>query len=212
MSTFEDIKKVWANNQPPVPGAQPYNQAALERLAKDRVKKHMAASMHYFWASFTLQIIVYALLSHVIIKYGADPQTLWVGLAGMALYLPFTIILMRKFKRMAVLKPVGTTIEGPAPTSLFQYIRTKHDLLQSFYTFKKRYELLLIPLSTAIGVYLTFRLFVPGGVEAHPTGAIITAAITLLCCGLAIFSENKKSFQQPLQQLRELLKEFKTAD
>jgi hypothetical protein len=209
MSTFEDIKKAWVENQSAIPEAQTYNLAMLEKIAKGRVKKHMAASMQFFWASFTFQIIVYALLSHVTLKYGTDRETLLLGITGILLYLPFTIMLMRKFKRIAVLKPVGEAGEDNSKTSLYKYIQRKHDLLQSFYTFKKRYELLLIPLSASIGVFLTFKLFVPGGMEAHPIGAAITFAITLVSCFLAIRSENKKSFQQPLRQLRELLDEFK---
>ena len=164
----------------------------------------MKITMRYFWGAFALQILVYALLSHVILKYGSDAQTLLTGLAGILLFLPFTVILMKKFKQMAVNRPQGNT-----GIPLYDYIVRQQQLLQSFYAFKKRYELVLVPLSSAIGVFLTFKLFVPGGVMQHPMGAIITLGITLISMVLAIRSENKKSFAQPLQDLDQLLQEFR---
>ena len=105
---------------------------------------------------------------------------------------------------MAVNRPQGNT-----GIPLYDYIVRQQQLLQSFYAFKKRYELVLVPLSSAIGVFLTFKLFVPGGVMQHHMGAIITLGITLISMVLAIRSENKKSFAQPLQDLDQLLQEFR---
>jgi hypothetical protein len=99
--------------------------------------------------------------------------------------------------------------EGNSVTSLFNYVMTRYNLLQTFYQFKRRYEFLLIPLSSLIGVFLVFKLYVPGGVEKNLTGAVITFMITVISCILAIRSENKKNFEKPLHHFRELLEEFK---
>ena len=161
--------------------------------------------MRYFWASFGLQILVYALLSHVIVKYGSDDETLLFGIAGILLFIPFTVMLMRKFKRMAVTRPK----DGSTGTSLRSYVQQQYSLLQSFYTFKKRYEFILIPLAAAIGIFLTFKLYVPGGALAYLTSAISIFVITVVSCALAIVSENKKSFEQPLNELQKIIEEFK---
>ena len=204
MSTFEELKKVWEADQETAKGYTPYDHKTLDNIVKSRMKKNMKKSMHYFWGALFLQILVYALLSHVILKYGGDTNTLFLGIAGILLYLPFTILLMKKFKQMAIAKPA----QGNSGRSLYQYVFQQHALLQSFYTFKKRYEVLLVPLSTAIGVFLTFKLFVPGGVEENPTGAIITFLFTLLSMIASIRLENRKSFGQPLHDLKQLLNEF----
>jgi len=208
MSTFEDLKKMWGANQETAQVYKTYDHKTLENIIKSRMKKNMKKSMHYFWGAFFLQILVYALLSHVILKYGADTKTLFAGIAGMLLYLPFTILLMKKFKQMAILKPA----QGNSGRSLFQYVLQQRALLQSFYTFKKRYEFLLVPLSTIIGVFLTFKLFVPGGIEENPAGAIITFLITLSGMVASIHLENKKSFEQPLHDLNQLLNEFQAEE
>jgi hypothetical protein len=85
-------------------------------------------------------------------------------------------------------------------------------LLLSFYRFKKWYELILIPLASAIGVFILFKLYVPGGVQAHWTGAVMTFAITLISCALAIRTENRKNFREPLEQFDRVLAEFRSAE
>jgi hypothetical protein len=199
MSTFKDFKCVWERNIR-TKAHVPFDRTAFTRIVKMRAKKHMNVVMRYFWASFALQILVYALLSHTILKYGSDPQTLLAGLAGIILFIPFTFVLIRKFKAMAVSR-MG---KGTSGTSVHNYVATQYDLLESFYRFKKKYELLLVPASTAIGTFLTFKLYVPGGVMAYQTGALLIFSVAIISCVGAIRSENKKSFDRPLADLRKL--------
>ena len=203
MSTLDEMKKVWDEVRDAGATKKVYDYATVEKIVRSRTKKEINKSMCYFWASFTLQILVYALLSHVIIKYGENMQTLLFAAAGIVLYIPFTIMLMRKFKKMAITKP-----QENSGSALYQYVKKQHGLLTGFYVFKKRYELIMVPLSSSIGIFLTFKLYVPGGVAAHPVGAMIALAITLLSCAWAIMSENKKSFEEPIKELQTVLDEF----
>ncbi len=204
MKTFEELKSVWDVNQNTLSASQAYDQPSLEKIFKSRVKTHTNAAMHYFWASFTLQIIVYALFSHVIVKHWSDIEILGLSIGGALLFLPFTIMLMKKFKAIA-----STELIDHTATSLHQYVLKHHVLLLSFYRFKKHYEFVLMPLSCAIGTILTFKLYVPDGVYEHLTGAGITFIVAVLLCLLAIRAENKKSFDQPIRQVQEILDEFK---
>jgi hypothetical protein len=204
MSTFNELKKMWCEHQEVASVPVHYDHNAIDKIVKTRTKKNINIAMQYFWAAFTLQIIVYAMLSHVMIKHGSDIETLLLAGLGVVLFLPFTVVLMTKFKAMAVTKPEG----GNRENSIYKFVLRQQKLLQSFYNFKRRYELILIPLASAIGVVLTFKLYVPGGLETHLTGAVIAFVITLISCGAAIIKENKKNFEMPLQQLRELLKDF----
>lgn len=206
MLTLEELKTKWGEKQSASPGHTAYDPPSLEKIIKSRVNKHTKTSMRYFWASFTLQVLVYSLLSHVIVKYWQDTEMLYFCIGGIFLFLPFTIMLMRKFKRLASIKP---SRDENAVTSLYDYILRQQAQLRSFYNFKKWYELFLIPLSSAIGVMLTFKLYVPGGVDEHWMGAITTFMITILSCMAAIHSENKKSFKEPIQQLQNILAEFR---
>jgi hypothetical protein len=203
MSTLEELKEQWGKKSASVSSGA-YDESSFQKIVTSRVRKNVNTSMKYFWGSFTLQLIVYALLSHVMVKHWSEADMVLLSVAGIVLYLPFTIVLMRKFRGMAVTKPVNTH-----RSSLQIYVQQHHDLLAGFYRFKKRYELLLIPLSSAIGVWLVFLLYVPGGVAAYPSGAIVSFGFTLLSCAIALASENKKSFEEPLAALKQVLDEFR---
>lgn len=205
MKTLDELKDNWAHASDSSLSTQVYDQQQLENIFRSRVGKHTRASMQYFWASFILQIIVYALLAHVLVKYWPEQDLRLLSISGIALYIPFTYVLLQKFKRMAAARP-GDDPGREAP--LQQYVALQYDMLKKFYRFKKMYELVLIPLVSAIGVVIFFSLYVPGGVDANPVGAAIAFGITLISCVLAIRSENKKSFDGPLSRLRSILDEF----
>ena len=205
MLTLDELKQRWEQNEIATASAV-YSPAALEKLIRSRVKKYTKNSMQYFWASFTLQVIVYSLLCQVIVKYWQRTEIICFAIGGILLFLPFTIMLMRKFKKLATEKPSQGENTG---ISLHDYVLRQETLLRSFFRFKKWYEFFLIPFSSTIGVFLVFELYVPGGVNEHWSGALVTFLITLISCGAAIYAENKKSFVQPIQQLQHILDEFK---
>jgi len=206
MKTLDEIREQCIKSQNNLSSiTQGYSAETLEKMFKKRVMKHTNKAMKYFWASFTLQILVYGLLSHVIIKSWMDVPIMLLGFGGILLFIPFTVMLMKKFKALAK----ASMTQSVGIDTLHDYVLQQHTLLQSFYTFKKRYELLLIPLASAIGTILTFQLFVPGGALENINGVFIAFGLTVFSCLLAIIVENKKSFEQPLKQLKEILDEFK---
>ena len=203
MSTLDTFKHAWHADAPGPAAGPPVDHAGLLAISKARSARQVNRAIQYFWASFTLQIIVYALLSHLFIRFWGVGAVQGLCLAGGLLYLPFTIMLLRQFKRVA-----RAGAAPPAGGSLQARIRQQYESLRAFYRFKTRYEYLLIPLSAALGVWLTFRVYVPGGVPQHAAGAALTYLLTLLGCGWAIRRENRAHFEQPLQNLHDLLEEF----
>jgi len=209
MKTLEELKMKWAEKPSSSPNQSAYDNMSFTKVIKRRINQHTKDSMNYFWAAFVLQMIVYGLLSNVIVKNYRDSDILWLSIGVALLYLPFTIILMQKFKRLAIMKP---SQQHNAAASIYDYVLQQQQLLTSFFRFKIWYEYLHIPVSVAIGVILIFKLYVPGGVYGHVTGATITFIISLLACAIAIKSENKKSFERPIQLLQNVLNEFKQGE
>jgi len=199
MDTLDEMKEKWAKADEKT---VPYNQENFLRLIRLRVKKNLGHSMNYFWASFALQLIVYGFYTHVTLKYMADTRIVMLSLAGMLAYMPFTYVLMKKFKLLATTKPIADQ------TSVRDHIMTQKKLLQDFFRFKMRYEWMLIPLSSLIGSWLVFKIYVPGGPEGSAIGLTITFLVTLASCYLAIRKENQKAFRSPLKEFDELLIEF----
>lgn len=206
MQNLEEIKTNWkGGTQQSRPGD--LDKSAWQTVLKQQAKKQKNLSMQYFWASFIYQIIVYGFLVHVIIKYWGDPMVLLTSVFCLLLYVPFMIVLMQKFKRMAVLKQN----ENPASDlSIKQYIQDQHSLLSSFYAFKTRYEIVLVPFSSAIFVWIFFRFYFPNGVFDYPTASILLFIVVLGACSAAIFAENQRNFKKPMKKLEEILKDMNT--
>ncbi|QMU29624.1 hypothetical protein [Adhaeribacter radiodurans] len=203
---MKELKDKWANSNTAFTAAGAYDQASLQKILVARTHKQQNISMKYFWASLTLQIIVYAMLTNVAIKYWSDTAILGVAAFCALLYVPFTVMLLRKFKQIALLK-MGE--RHTADLTIYEYVTQQHSLLSSFYKFKKAYELFLIPLSSAILIWIFFRIYLPGGVMAHPVGAIICFLLSLGSCLAAIVAENNKRFKQPITHLEAILDELK---
>lgn len=205
MSALDDLKRNWNGNQQASQAAAPYDAETFNHLIQVRMKKQNKMIFRYFWATFTLHVLVYALLSHVMIRYWADTGTLVLGLIGFLVTVPFTAVMLKRYKQMAV-----TRVNRESMASIYAYVSQQRNQLAGFYSFKQRYELMLIPLLSAIGVILVFNLYFPGGVSAFPAGAIITYILTLLSCFFAIQNENKQYFTKPLHELQSILDEYKS--
>ncbi|HEX7014447.1 MAG TPA: hypothetical protein VF191_02995 [Cyclobacteriaceae bacterium] len=203
---MDQFKKDWSAAHSGTAGA--YDPTTFAKIVRSRVKEHTRTAMQYFWASFVLQLIVYALLSHVIVRYWSDRTIVLPAILGVVLFIPFTIILMTKFKAIATARPTATHDPGAGNAPLKEYILHRRDLLSSFYRFKRWYEFILIPLASAIGVFIVFQLYVPGGVAGHQSGAFTILLITLASCAWAIHRENQRNFKAPLAKFDEVLEEF----
>ena len=204
MQNFEEIKRNWKAGTGHT-DSEILDKEKWQNILKQRIKQQKNITMQYFWASLTFQIIVYGFLTHVIVKYWQDISVLVPSAFCLLLYVPFTVILMRKYKRMAVLKQN----EGYASNlSIKEYIITQHILLEGFYKFKTKYEMVLVPLSSAVFVWIFFKLYMPGGVMVYPVGSSLLFIAILAACMAAIIAENKRNFRRPLQQLEEILKDI----
>lgn len=203
MSTLDDYKKKWCKNSPFVASEDTYDLKSFKNMIRMRIKKQNNRIFRYFWTTFALQNLLYGLLCFVMIRYGSDLPIFICCVAGVLITVPFTVYMMKRYKQLAVNK-----LNRDSNASIYEYINRQRDLLLDFFKFKKVYELILIPVSTAIGVALVFDLFFPGGVLASLEVAIILFMLTLIGCFFAIRSENKKYFIQPLDDLQSILDEF----
>jgi hypothetical protein len=92
MENFDEIKKLWSENSLTV------NQVDVDQLISNRIKKVKNNFREYFWASFFYQNLVYGCLAFLIVRYFGRPDIMIPSVAGIVLYIPFTIMFMKKFK------------------------------------------------------------------------------------------------------------------
>ncbi len=200
MATLEELKRQWQSGTHP---ADRYDLKNYKQLIKQKMKKQQNSIFRYFWGTFVYHVMVYAMLTHVLIRYWSDSSVVLAALVGLAVTIPFTAIMVRRFGSMA-----SKRLKTESRESIREFISHQLELLNAYFLFKNRYEWLMIPLQCAVGVFIVFRLFVPGGVQDHPVGAMIVFGLTIISCIAAIRLENRKSFTQPATDLKVLLKEW----
>ncbi|MCX6222582.1 MAG: hypothetical protein NTZ69_16560 [Bacteroidia bacterium] len=202
METFQELQNTWEQNKDDKSFSTVYDQKMLEKIIKSRVSKHTNESIKYFWAAFTLQIIVYSLLTHFGVINLVNDQIPWVSIGGIILFLPYTYMLMKKFKKLA-----KTELKENSAISMREYVNKQQLILQSFYKFKIRYDLFSVPASCALAVLLIYN-YVPEGILNHLVSALPLFIILLIGGFFVIRAENKKYFKLPIQNLKIILEEF----
>ncbi|WP_344973347.1 hypothetical protein [Compostibacter hankyongensis] len=159
--------------------------------------------IQYFRVNLLLQLLIYLLLSYVIVAHRFDPVMVMASVAGIVLYIPFTVFLYKRAQEVISGGP-----NGEATGALYGYLQETRRALLRFYRFKKLSDVILVPLSCTIGTYLTFALFIPGGIRGSIYLALTVFVLTLISCYVTIGTENREKFRKPLQQLKELTDEF----
>lgn len=203
MKQFEDIKQMWECEHNKVKNWQTYDENAVEAVIKNRVKMHKKTVMKYFWTTFILQLSVYAIFSHLFVKSLFSDTILWPCLIVIILFIPFTSMLLKKYKAIAI-----TNLNNNSGSSIKRFLQEHKYHLESFYSFKKLYEWVLVPVCSTIMVILYFQKFVKSENSFKwIIGSMIFISSSLIWY-LLIRWQNKKSFQKPLSQIDETINEF----
>jgi hypothetical protein len=92
------------------------------------------------------------------------------------------------------------------------HIERQYQLLSQFFVLKKRFDLAGIPITCLLLVGILFKLYVPGGIQAHLAGSAIIYAVLVLIFGTAAWFENKKHFVRPLRRLAIILEDIDCPD
>lgn len=201
---FDSLKNQWKQQDPVETNVQEIDLSALQSIIKQRMKKQNKQIMGYFWMTLTMHIVVYAVLGHVGIKWGMNDLLIaGISIFGILVTIPFTWVLMKKFKQMA-----SNRTENDQPESLKAYIQRKRQFLSDFFHFKSIYEWFIIPVHSALGIFISFYLWVPGGVSQYPDVAAAIYLVTLVSCIYAIQVENRNNFKKPIQEIDEILMEY----
>lgn len=202
MENLDQLKQKWAHA---LAHLGPFDEASMRKLVKSRINKHTRQAYNYFWASFVMQILMYAMLCHVTIRFWNNPSIVAPAIGGMLLFIPFTVVLMKKFKAMAV-----TPLGGTESSSVLSYVQEQRNQLASILQFKIRYELVLIPLINAVGVAVPIGMYMQGGLMGNLGLATGLYFLSLVVCYFANRSENQKSFIAPMKRLDGVLEEYQT--
>ena len=199
METFDQIKDIWNANQQAEASA--LNNAEMDAIIKSRVNKEKKGIAEYFWVAFVFQVMLYSFGCYFIVKYWNDMQISLPAAAGILMYVPLTIVLMKKVAGMFNMRP---DYAGDIRSCIYN----QRQMLQSFYTFKKRFDVVSILVTSFILVWILFRLYVPGRIEENIFWAVVSFVLLVLIYAIAAWFENRKHFIRPLKAFDGILKEM----
>ena len=204
MENGNGIKSCWERAKSVEREYAPLTEKDLRTIAASRVRKQFKTVSEYVWAYLVYQIILYSFLAHTLIRGWGDARTMFLCLAGGALYVPLTVALLR---RVRTLFGISATL-GSSGADLLRAVEQQHSRLKSFLRFKKRMDWIGVPVSCAVIVSVTLTLF-GGGTSGNVLPAVMIFAIWIGLSIAAIRSENKKRFTAPLHHLELLIKDLK---
>lgn len=203
MNTIDEMKQSWAALMaPPL-----FDETSMRKLIKARISRHTRGAYNYFWGSFVVQIIFYSLMAHLIVRFWNTDIIILTAVCGVVLFIPFTVVLMSKFKKMAV-----APLSGIGNASVHTYLQSQRTQLKDILKFKVRYEMVLVPLINAVGIIIPLAIYWPAHWNEKFLPGIVLYVITLIVSFIAMRSENQKCFRHPIYRLDQILKEYNPTD
>jgi len=199
MEQFDELQALWQKNT--IPQAPAVSKENVAAVIASSVRKEKKKLVEYFWASLGYQIMIYSFACFLAVKYRGDMQVVVLCAIGALMFIPFTIVLMRKFK--AMFKPAAENA-----TDIQANIRRQSQLLTQFFRVKKVFDFISIPVYCFIMDVILFKLYTPGGIEAHMPLGIGLYVLGLLVFGIAARLENRKHFVKPLQNFALILEDM----
>ncbi|MGH8253383.1 MAG: hypothetical protein ACRES2_05030 [Steroidobacteraceae bacterium] len=209
MDTAIDIKACWQQGKT-TEGTRAVTDSDLRSITASRVRKQFKTVAGFVWASLVHQIILYSFLSYTLVRNWGNVPVMLLSLAGAAVYVPLTAALLRRARTLysgGVGGETGGTV-GAAPSDIAQHVRAERDHLADFFRFKRRMDFIGVPVSCAIVVFVTFTLFVSGGVTAYPLASVGVFAAWVAMSVAAVRAENRKRFGVPLTHLDAVIEDL----
>jgi hypothetical protein len=207
MDTTIDINACWQRGKAKA-AAPEITSNDLRSLTASRVRKQFKTVAGFVWASVVHQIILYSFLSYTLVRNWGNTPIMLLSLAGAAVYVPLTARLLRRARALYS----GTSAATRSATAdIGRYVRGERDRLADFFRFKRHMDFIGVPVSCAIVVFVTFTLFVSGGVMAYPIASAAVFAAWIGMSAVAVCAENRKRFAAPLRHLANVIEDLERA-
>jgi len=208
MEDSNQIENVWKEGKTHELGPAPLTGEDLRVIISSRVRKELKTVSQFVGAAIVYQITLYSFLMHTLIRHWGNMRIMLLCLAGGAFYIPLTVALLRRVRRLY--RRPSEASGSPVP-DVFHKVEDEYARLADFFRFKKRMDWIGVPVSCAIIVLVTFTLFVEGGVQRNPLAGLALFALWVGMSLAAIRAENRKRFVSPLRNLEQVLRDLKNS-
>jgi len=205
MKSFEEMQKCWRHERESTFNAAPLSVAMLTKLIRSGVKKEQKMIWEYCVASGFWQWLVYAALTHFIVRFWGDWQFMIACVAVIILYIPFTAMFIKKFRNMRMVK---FNKSGLRTQDIYTTLKMQYKMLNEFFIFKKRFDWLNVPFCCFIIAMILYKYdMIPSFHENTMPGLIVFLIYALLFV-IAIYVENQKRFKGPLEKMNMVIREM----
>src|SRR6266699_666802 len=147
MARSNEIENVWKAGKAHEADPAPLTGKDFETIISSRVRKELKTVSAFVWAAIVYQMVLFSFLAHTLIRHWGATQIMLLCLAGGALYIPLTVVLIRRIKTL-----YRRPAEGPASPvpDVFRKVEGEYARLADFFRFKKRLDWIGVPISCAI--------------------------------------------------------------
>ena len=168
MAFSNEIVSVWKEGKASDEGCAPLGGKDLHAIISSRVRKQFKTVSQFVWAAIVYQIILYSFLAHTLVRHWGDLGIMLLWCAGAAIYVPLTVVLMRRVRE---LYPRVAEVPRSSGSDILHHVEDEYKRLVSFFRVKKRMDWIGVPVSSAIIVLVTFTLFGGAASRLAPWGA-----------------------------------------
>jgi hypothetical protein len=199
MDTLDNLKQLWLQDSQETNTDNTLNIETMKKIIKPQIKKEQNYIKEYLLAFAVWQILVYAALSHFIVRYWADQQFALCCAIGILSFIPYSIIFHRHVNSVRL-----RAFKNPdAPLSDMQAdLSDQITQVSSYFGFKKKFDYIGIPVISFVMMAIMMKV---SPVPHTFTAGAITFGITLAIMAWTTYVQNKNNFELPLAKLRLIL-------
>ncbi|HVW97175.1 MAG TPA: hypothetical protein VHA56_14485 [Mucilaginibacter sp.] len=201
MDTLDNIKQFWLLNNQQDTDNNNLNKESMKRIIEPQIKKEQRYIKEYFWAFAFWQILVYAVLTHFIVRYWGDWQFIFCCVTGVLMFIPYSITF---HKSLSCWHRPANAPDAPL-RNIHGDLKAQIKQVSIYFQFKKRFDLVGIPVICGVLAVIMMKVT---PVPHTFLGGLITFGIVFFAFARTTHVQNKNNFELPLARLRLLLSDI----
>ncbi|MBG6236117.1 hypothetical protein IWX76_002698 [Pedobacter sp. CAN_A7] len=203
MDTLDDLRGDWKRGRDLGAPLLPLKNSELKDWIKGSMKKEQQLVFRYAVKTFIWSLLVFSFLTYLMLRFWGDWNLFVVCMAAMAIYIPFTAVFMKHYKRFFAVE-CGVQQE----VDLKQGLHIKFMALKQFYSVKKIFDWLMVPLSCAVIALTVNKYAFDAPFIEHLGFNIITFILYSTAFIYVTRKDNTTYFKVPMKKMETVMREM----
>ena len=203
MDTLDDLKGDWKRGRDLGAPLLPFKSNEFKDWIKVNMKKEQQLVFRYAVKTFVWSLLVFSFLTYLMLRFWGDWNLFAVCMAAMAIYIPFTAVFMKHYMRFFAVE-----CEAQQEVDLKQGLRIKFMALKQFYSIKKIFDWLMVPLSCLV-ISLTINKYAFHAPFAEHLGFNMITFILYSAAFIYVTAkDNTTYFKVPMKKMETVMQEM----